>query len=142
MADLEIIGLRELQAAIARNPKMVLDEGRSFLTRGMAKYKSGIINNPWRIGGTGGGAPVANDPRYQRKYQRSRSGNLRDTHETQITSLQAIIRPTASYAKFVHFGTKYMEARPWLDYVKKTQDGAIRGLYEAMLQRIVADLAK
>lgn len=145
MSEAKWVGLKELQAAIKRNPQKVLDEARNFLSRGLAAYKQGIIRDPWRIGGRGGGAPVSNDPRYPRKYQRQRSGNLRDSHVTQISGLQGVIGPNQSvapYAQYVHGGTRRMQGRPWLDYVKTTQDGAIQNLYNRMLENIVKDLAK
>lgn len=145
MADIEFIGLKELQAAIKRNPQKVLDEARLFLTRGLAQYKSGIINDPWRIKGPGGGSPVSNDPRYPRKYQRQRSGNLRDSHTTTINGLEGIIGPNlrvAQYAGYVHQGTRSMQGRPWLNYVKQNKQGAIERLYKEMLGNIVGDLAK
>lgn len=144
-SEFKWIGLKELQAAIARNPQTVLDQARMFLTRGLAQYKQGIIRDPWRIGGRGGGVPVSNDPRYARKYQRQRSGNLRDSHITVINGLQGTIGPNTSaapYAIYVHGGTRRMQGRPWLDYVKATQDGAIQDLYRKMLANIVSDLAK
>ncbi|HBT75034.1 TPA: hypothetical protein DEB29_03480 [Candidatus Wolfebacteria bacterium] len=145
MSNVEWKGLRELNAAIKRNPQVVLDEGRLFLTRGLALYKSGIVNAPWRIGGRGGGAPVSNDPRYKRKAQRQRSGNLRDTHITEIDGLVGRIGPnmvTAPYAKYVHDGTRRMQGRPWLDFVKYQKEGAIEALYLKMLDNITADMAK
>jgi len=143
--ELQWVGLKELRNAIRRNPQKVLDEGRLFLSRGLAVYKAGIIRNPWRIGGRGGGSPVSNDPRYPRRYQRQRSGNLRDSHTTQINGLKGTIGPNTSiapYAAYVHGGTRRMQGRPWLDYVKSTQDGAIEDLYRKMLVNIVHDLAK
>lgn len=145
MATVEWIGKKELIKAIERNPKKVLDEARLFFSRGLAEYKKGIVRSPWRVGATGGGAPVSNDPRYYRKYYRQRSGNLRDTHETQISGLQASIGPnqrTAPYARFVHDGTSKMRGRPWLDHVKQSRDGEIRNLYRDMLKVISGDLAK
>jgi len=129
---MQIIGLRELQLAIKRNPQKVLDEGRLFLTRGLAAYKRGIIREPWKMGGAGGGSPV-------------RSGHLRDTHMTQINGLEGVIGPdthAAPYAKFVHHGTKRMPGRPWLEFVKATKEREIESLYLGMLKNIVADLAR
>ena len=131
MTDIEIIGLRELQAAVARNPGRVQKEGRNFLQRGLAKYKQGIIRNPWRLGQNGGGSPV-------------KTGNLRDTHETQISGLEGRIGPNtalARYARYVHQGTRRMHPRPWLEYVKQSKDAEIRVLYGELLQNIVKDLA-
>lgn len=126
------IGLRELQGAIKRNPQKVLDESRIFLTRGLAVYKAGIIRMPWQIGGPGGGAPV-------------KTGHLRDTHITTISGLEGSIGPNVSvapYAKYVHHGTKRMQGRPWLEYVKNMSDNRIESLYRQLLTNITGDLAK
>lgn len=131
MTNVNWIGLKELQAAIKRNPQRVLSEARTYLTRGIAEYKRGIIRNPWRIGGIGGGVPV-------------RTGNLRDTHHTTISNLSAAIGPDKfnRYAKFVHGGTRRMQARPWLDYVQREKEGKIEEHYRVMLTNIVRGLAK
>ena len=139
------IGLKELRAALARNPQKVLDEARLFLTRGLSVYKQGIIRDPWRVGGLGGGSPVSNDPRYPRKFQKQRSGNLRDTHYTEINGLEGRIGPNlqlAPYAKYVHHGTRRMRGRPWLTFVQENKKTEIERLYRNMLQSIVSDLAK
>lgn len=145
--DIKFIGAKELRAAINRNPQMVLAETKNFLVRGLAIYKAGIIRSPWRVGGTGGGAPVSNDPRYPRPSQKQRSGNLRDTHVTQISGLMGWIGPNtqaAPYAHFVHEGTPggQMKRRPWLDYVKTAGESEIQRLYRILLQNITRDLAK
>lgn len=145
MENIEIKGIDQLIQAIQRNPKKVASEAKIYLTRGLAVYKRGIINSPWRIGGGGGGAPVSNDPRYKRPYQRQRSGNLRDTHVTQIKDLEASIGPNltlAPYAIYVHEGTNKMQARPWLDWVQEEKQGDIQELYEKMLDNIFIDLKK
>lgn len=145
MSQIQWIGLKELRAAINRNPQKVLDEARLFLTRGLATYKEGIIRDPWRVGGLSGGAPVSNDPRYPRRYQRQRSGNLRDSHMTEINGLEGVIGPNlrlAPYAGYVHHGTRRMRGRPWLEYVKQTRERDIETLYRGMLRNIVGDLAR
>jgi len=147
--EIKIIGIKSLKEAIKRNPARVKTRARTFLQRGLAVYRRGIINDPWRVGGRGGGAPVSNDPRYRtssnKGSQRARSGNLRDTHRTQINGLIGFIGPStqaAPYAKMVHDGTRRMKARPWLNHTKKTKAGEIGKLYRDMLKEIVRDLAK
>lgn len=138
-------GFKEFEAAIKRNPRVVLNEAKKYIVRGLAQYNMGIIRDPWRIGGRGGGVPVSNDPRFPRSHQKQRSGNLRDTHKRKIQGLKGLIGPDqsrAEYAKFVHGGTRRMQARPWLDHVKKTKDGSIQKLYRAFLKNITRDLAK
>jgi hypothetical protein len=144
-ASIEFRGLKELKAAITRNPEQVKSEARDFLARGLAAYKRGINNDPWRVGGGSGGSPVSNDPRYPRRWQRQRSGNLRDTHTTEISGLEGRIGPNlgvAPYGVYVHEGTRRMKKRPWLDYVKKIKEGEIEKLFTSMLNNIVHDLAK
>jgi hypothetical protein len=124
----EFKGYKELEAAIRRNPGFVVREGREFLEDGLAVYRRGVINNPWRVGGSGGGAPV-------------RTRNLADTHHTEVMGLTGSIYPTASYAPFVHDGTKRVAARPWLDYVQRDKDSQIRALETQFLEKITKDLA-
>lgn len=52
-----------------------------------------------------------------------KTGFLRRSHTTTFeTGLRATIEPTASYAGFVHEGTRFMKARPFLaDAVEITQ---------------------
>jgi len=120
--EIKIEGITELQSAIRRNPQKVLSEIKKFIQRGIAEYKSGIINNPWKVGMTGGGSPVL-------------TGNLRDTHLTQFTALQGRIYPSADYAKYVHKG------RPWMDYVFKDRMPNIEKLEDELLKNVITDLA-
>jgi len=130
MITAEWKGLEGLRAAIARNPKRVRDEAREFLTDAMAEYRRGIIRDPWRVGGSGGGAPTD-------------TMNLRDTHRTTFEGLRAAIGPDldmAPYAEYVIRGTKNMAARPYLDYVKEDKAGEVDRLADAMLKAITEDL--
>ena len=127
--NLSIIGANEFKRALDRNPKKIVEEIGKLIIRGLAAYKSGILNSPWRVGMTGGGSPVF-------------SGNLRDTHETRVSSLEGAIFPTANYSNYIHDGTKRSKGRPWLDYVKKDKDSAIRKLESDLLDNVIKDLAK
>lgn len=124
--------LAALRKAISRSPQVIRDETKLFLTRGMAAYKGYVIRAPWRVGGSGGGAPVA----------AAHGGNLRDTHRTSIRQWDASLTPTAKYAGYVHDGTSRMEARPWLDYAREEADGRITELQEAFLERVANDFAR
>jgi hypothetical protein len=138
MSNAEWIGMRELKLAIARNPKQTLTFSKRFLQRGLAEYKRSIVNSPWRMGMSGGGAPVSSG---------GFGGNLRDTHETRIDGLTGSIRPTADYAPYVH-GIKgwprkrSYQLRPWLDHAKKSKQPKIEQLYRELLADITGDLAK
>lgn len=119
----ELKGADEFREAIRRNPQKILDLVGRFITRGLSEYKRILIRSPWKIGMSGGGAPVD-------------TGNLRDTHITEVSAWQGSIRPSAPYSEAVH------KKRPWLDYAKETASPNIDKLEAELLQDIVADLAK
>ena len=115
-----------LKRAILRNPLKVKTEAGKFFVRVMAEYNKGIIRNPWRVGGSGGGSPVD-------------TANMRDTHKRTIRPWEAKIEPNlkkAPYAEPVH---KY---RPWLDYVFKDKMQTADKLGNDFLKSVVNDLAK
>lgn len=120
--EYKINGLDDFLKAIKRNPELVIKETRKFLQRAIAKYKAGIIRNPWRVGMSGGGSPVL-------------TGNMRDTHLTDFKDWEARIYPTTNYAEAVH------KNRPWLDHVFKDKEPDIRQLEDKFLETIVKDLA-
>lgn len=120
---IDIQGSDGLRKAIKRNPEKVKVEIGKFIQRGLAEYRRGVINNPWRLGMQGGGAPVD-------------TGNLRDTHKTNISPFRGYLEPTAKYGIYVHKG------RPWLSFVFKDRMDKIKELEKDMLKEIVNDLAK
>lgn len=128
MAEYQIIGLKEFEDAIRRNPQYVINRANVFLVRGLAEYRRIIWRMPWSKSASGGGAPV-------------RTGNLRDTHQQQIGNLEARIYPTASYMYYVHNGTRKMPARPWLDYAFDMARPAVQQHERELLDDIVKNLA-
>lgn len=132
--EYNINGLEELRRAVKRNPGKILDEVNKFLTRGGAVYKSTILNNPWRMGMAGGGAPRA-------------TGNLAATHVTEQTTWEWRMYPTAPYAEYVHgiegwSRKRKYQLRPWLDYAEQANEGKIQTLEKELLDNIVDDLAQ
>ncbi len=121
--DIQFIGAKEFEKALMRNPELVVKEVKNFLQRAMAKYRSGIMNNPWKVGMSGGGSPVL-------------SGHMRDTHIPVIGNWEARIGPDTNYAEHVH------KKRPWLDHVFKDKEKDVQDLEVKMLEKIVGDLAK
>lgn len=133
MADYQIKGLREFEAAIRRNPRFTIDRANVFLVRSLAEYRRVINRNPWRKGGSGGGAPV-------------NTGNLRDTHQTEVSPLSGRIYPTAPYAKYIHgiegFPRKRSyQLRPWLTYAATTARPNVEQHEKELLNDIVRGLA-
>ncbi len=135
--NIEMIGAEEFKEAINRNPQVTTNETKKFIQRAIAKYKSGILNNAWKMGASGGGSPVAS----------VNGGNLRDTHLTEITNMEGRIFPTASYARYVHgddgklFNKRGVQLRPYLDYVFKDKMPDIEALESNLIEVIVNNLA-
>jgi hypothetical protein len=133
----EITGVKEFETALARNPTVVVNELKDFFVRGIAIYKSIIWNNPWRMGMTGGGVPVA----------LVNGGTLRASHQTKYEKFSARIFPTASYKSYVHgidgmARKRTYQLRPWLDYAYNKGEAGVRVKEKEMLKNIVKQLAK
>lgn len=122
-------GLEDLRRAIKRSPRRAEREAGTFIARGIATYNRTIIRNPWRLGQSGGGAPVD-------------TGNLRDTHVRKVETWEGRIKATAPYAYAVHSGEGQRHPRPWLDYAKEKNEAKITQLIKEMLDSIVADLRR
>ena len=119
--------------AIKKNPQVVRSEVSKFLTRGMAEYRRSIQTKPWRLGGSGGGAPVD-------------TTNLQTSHVPKFSQWEASIGPRTDsakkYASYVHEGTSRMQARPWLDYAKESRDGRIKKMELELLDKIAYELSR
>lgn len=127
-----IKGYDELVKALKKNPEVVKNEAQKYFVRSMATYKGIINNNPWQVGGGGGGVPVAT-----RNLQRI-------GHETVFNDFAAYLKVRTDqvpYAGYVHEGTKFMEKRPWLDYAVEQGQGTIEKLQDDLLNDIVKQLA-
>lgn len=122
-------GFKEFERAIKRNPAVVALETKKFFQRGLAVYLRIINRTPWRVGQSGGGAPVS-------------TGNLRGLHTRKIGKTRASIETRAKYSPFVHEGTRYMKKRPWLDHAMKKGNKNINKLANDLLKNVTRDLAK
>lgn len=131
--NIKLKGEKDFIRALKRNPRKVKQETGDFIQRAMAVYKRGIRNNPWDVGSSGGGVPVD-------------TSNLRDLgHNYDKRPWEGVISVDTNnyeYGEYVHEGTKYMEARPWLEYVFDNNQRKIRELQDKMLNNITQDLAK
>lgn len=134
----KIIGKKELEMAIRKNPQRVHAYGREFLNRGLMTYRRIIEGSPWQVGQSGGGVP-----RDSRDLMRS--------HDYKIKGLTGIVdfapnpnrgRSNAPYGIYVHEGTRKMEARPWLNYAQDRGEIEIKKHYKTFLEKVVKDLAK
>ena len=138
---IKVVGTKEFEAAINRNPKVVANELKKFFVRSKALYTKTIIRSPWQVGGSSGGAPVA-------------TGALRDSHQggTRIRPLSMVFGPNTdvvTYAKYVHgrgpgeINSKTgVKSRPWLNHAFDKNKKGVEKLASDMLTLITKDLAK
>lgn len=122
----------KIKEAIRRNPTMVRQETNNFLVRSQAVLKQNINQDPWRVGGSGGGSPLL-------------SGNLKKSHEYTLRPFELRIdvnERKSDYARYVHGGTRNMEGRPWLRYAEQNSESKINAHAKTLLENIVNDLGK
>ena len=135
--EIDTSDIKNIRKAIDENPKRVLTETKKFLQRGVAAYLRTINGTPWRMGMSGGGAPV-------------KTGQLKESHLPPIYGdFEARIRANntgqAKYAPYVHgidgFPRKRTyQLRPWLDYAKRTNEDEIDRLSYELVGNIIIGL--
>ena len=129
--EIKLKNFDEIRAALRESPQIVTQEAKAFLVRAMAVVRRVIVNDPWQVGGSGGGVPVD-------------TYNLLQSHRTVFEEMRASIGPdesVAPYAGYVHDGTKNMAARPWLPYAEEQSEQEVNSLAQDMMKKIAYRLA-
>lgn len=70
------------------------------------------------------------------------TGNLRSSHQTLFGTLRGELFPAANYAIFVHEGTRFMKARPFLAEAVKTNEKHVQDLFEKAVQNVFDDIGR
>jgi hypothetical protein len=125
-------GLKEFESKIKQHPEVVKRNVANFIKRITASYMRTIINRPWSVNSSGGGAPVS-------------TGYLRDSHAVGISPWESFIKPLAPYAKYVHgvdgFSRKASyKLRPWLDYAVDANEKKLVELENELVDNIIKEL--
>lgn len=71
-----------------------------------------------------------------------RTGFLRASHQTAFSMLKGEVGPTASYAIFVHEGTRRMRARPFLFNAVKTAEERVQEFFTKAVQNVLDDIGR
>ena len=123
--------LRDLRKAFSNSSSTVRSASDRMMTNIRRELLSTIRNNPWNIGGRGGGVPV-------------RTGDLRGSHQTRQTpfELRIWVPDSHPYAQYVHEGTSRMEARPWMEYSVNKAEGTVQKEVNKFLDSTVRGLAR
>jgi hypothetical protein len=132
MLSIKMSGFKEFEKRIYESPEIVKELAQMYFVRAVAKVFTVINNNPWKIGGGGGGAPVAT---------RNLVARAHDTIYEPFQALIAININKVKYAGYVHEGTRKMEKRPWLDYAQEKSDLPIQKLQEDFINDLTKHLA-
>lgn len=70
------------------------------------------------------------------------TGRLRASHQTTFGPLRATIQPTADYAIYVHQGTRYMKARPFLFDAVKSDESTVQKFFTDAVQEVFDEIAR
>jgi len=71
-----------------------------------------------------------------------RTGYLRASHTTTFAPLQGVISPTADYAIYVHEGTRFMAARPFLADAVQSDEDQVQQYFTEEIQNVLDEIAK
>lgn len=71
-----------------------------------------------------------------------RTGFLRASHRSLFSNLRGEVGPTASYSIFVHEGTRFMRARPFLMEAVQSSDSQVQGFFKQAVQDTLDDIAR
>lgn len=70
------------------------------------------------------------------------TGFLRASHQSLFSNLRGEVGPTASYAIFVHEGTRFMRPRPFLLEAVKSNERKIQDEFKDAVQNTLNDIGR
>ena len=68
------------------------------------------------------------------------TGRLRASHQTTFSPLRGVLEPTAEYAIYVHEGTRYMRARPFLLQSVQKNESVVQRNFESAVQNVLDEI--
>ena len=117
--QVRITNLAEIQAAFKSAPiKMARNLNDAIRRSALAVQRQSMINSPVL------------------------TGNLRASHQSIFEPLKATIQPMANYAIFVHEGTRYMKARPFLLEAVEAETENINDNFHKAVQDTLDEIAR
>lgn len=115
--NIKIKNIEEIKRAFSQAPRLMNQEMKDALNRSAITVQSASMQN----------TPIL-------------TGRLRSSHVFNVSGsgigMQAVVYPTAEYGIFVHEGTRFMKARPFLkDGVESSKD-EIQGYFTKAVQNV------
>lgn len=71
-----------------------------------------------------------------------RTGYLRASHRTLFGNLRGELEPKAAYAIYVHEGTRYMRARPFLLNAVNSNESLVEREFKQAVQTVLDDIGR
>jgi len=71
-----------------------------------------------------------------------RTGFLRSSHKTSFSPLRGVLEPMANYAVYVHEGTRYMKARPFLKEAVDSENNQVQDQFKNAVQDTLDEIAR
>lgn len=123
MADIEIKikGLDKLMKKFKQSPLIVGKRLSEAITRSTLLLVRELK--------TGGIVPV-------------RTGQLKQSIRPEIKPLKSTIAPHTNYAIFVHEGTRYMRARPFLKHAVERKQRQVQQEFDYAAEQVIKDLIR
>lgn len=116
---IKIVNLAQIRAAFARSPRVMARNLNKAIKRSVIK----IEGDSKRV------TPV-------------RTGFLRSSHSSSFSNLAGFIDVTASYAPYVHFGTRFQRAQPFLQKSVNANEGFVNDEMLSAVQDTLNDIAR
>lgn len=117
--SIKITNLPQIKSAFAKSPRKMVDELNTAIKKSAIKIQGESMRN----------APVL-------------TGRLRSSHTSLFENLKGIVQPNTDYAIYVHEGTRYMKARPFLFDAVQSEEQSVQGYFHDAVQNTLDDLAK
>lgn len=117
--DIKIENINEIRAAFRKAPLVMTQNLDRAIKRSLLSIQAISMRN----------TPV-------------RTGQLRASHTTRFTPLMGVLQPTAHYAIYVHDGTRFMKARPFLANAVKTQNAEVQDNFKKAVQDTLDTIAR
>lgn len=77
-----------------------------------------------------------------KRYTPVDTGRLRSSHYTRFSNLKGIIGTNTEYDYFVHYGTRFMKGRPFLQAAIDKNNGVIQQEFEKAVEKTLNEIAR
>lgn len=117
--SVRITNLAEIRAAFSKSPVLMTRElNKAIKTSIYAIERDSKINSPVD------------------------TGRLRSSHQSRFSSLRGELEPTAEYAIYVHEGTRYMRARPFLLQAVESNDEKVQRYFTDAVDNVLEAIGR